>query len=381
MSKNKIFSQYVNSYITGKNQNTKWAASVPDGRGGQLRKQGFAIKEHACLWAKGAYERIQMGVYHTDLTFVEFCFECLVKENAVRPKTKERYEGIVRNYFTPFFEKRKMAEIDLYTVHRFRSSLESNLKISATYRRTIFHTFKQAFKEAAERGLVTDTRVIVVKPPKQNPSPAKVWCENEIKQFLSHPKVQSNSLYLVWKFAVYSGLRAGELAGLRWIDIEFSSNGGKVHVRRTKCQTTGSIFEGTKNGETRIIPLLPEAKEALMELKSLTGTPISKSMEVFSGISMKHLARDLRIACRASGVTEIRMHDLRHTFATRLIGRGANSRLVSMMLGHRDSRSTERYVHKNEDVVDSLWEIFVSSNAIQRNSNNIAESGSDSVVI
>jgi len=220
-----------------------------------------------------------------------------------------------------------------------------------------------------------------VKPPKQTPSPAKVWSEDEIKQFLSHPKVQSSPLFLVWKFAVYSGLRAGELAGLRWIDIEFSESGGKVHVRRTKCQTTGEIFDGTKNRETRIIPLLPQAKEALMELKQLTGTPISKNVEVFQGINLKHLSRDLKTACRASGVMEIRMHDLRHTFATRLTGKGANSRLVSMLLGHRDSRSTERYVHKNADVVDSLWEIFMNSNANQQKSNNIAESGSDSVVI
>ena len=377
MSKNKIFSQYVKSYTSDKKQNVKWSASVPDGRGGQLRKQGFTTKEHACLWAKGAYERIQMGVYHTDLNFVEFCFETLVKERSVRPKTRERYEGIVRNYLSPFFQNRKMEEIDLYTVHRFRSSLETNQEISATYRRTIFHTFKQAFKEAAERGLVTDTRVIVVKPPKQNPSPAKVWSEEEIKKFLSHPKVQSNSLFLVWKFAVHSGLRAGELAGLRWIDVEE----GRVHVRRTKCQTTGKIFEGTKNRETRIIPLLPEAKDALSELKQFTGTPISRQVEVFNGLSLKHLSRDLKTACRASGVTEIRMHDLRHTFATRLTGRGANPRLVSMLLGHRDSRSTERYVHKNADVVESLWEIFVSSKTNQQNSNNIAVSDSDSVVI
>lgn len=375
MSNNKLFNQFVSSYATGKNQKAKWAASVPDGRGGQLRKQGFATKEHACLWAKQAYEQVQMGVYKTSLTFVEFCYECLVKERSVRPKTRERYEGIVRNYLAPFFQNRKMTEIDLYTVHRFRTSLETNQDISPTYRRTIFHTFKQAFKEAAERGLVTDTRVIVVKPPKQNPSPAKVWSEEEIKQFFSHPKVRQSDLVLVWKFAVFSGLRAGELAALRWCDVEFSPNGGKLHVRRTKCQTTGEIFEGTKNRETRIIPLLKEAKAALEELREFTGTPISKQVEVFNGISMKHLSRDLKVACRHAGVTEIRMHDLRHTFATRLTGRGANPRLVSMLLGHRDSRSTERYVHKNADVVESLWEIF------QQNSNNISDSGSDSGVI
>lgn len=149
----------------------------------------------------------------------------------------------------------------------------------------------------------------------------------------------------------------------------------KVHVRRTKCQTTGEIFEGTKNRETRIIPLLPEARQALQDLRQFTGTPISRNLEVFNGISMKHLSRDLKTACRHAGVTEIRMHDLRHTFATRLTGKGANPRLVSMLLGHRDSRSTERYVHKNADVVESLWEIF------QQNSNKISDSGSDSGVI
>jgi len=316
-----------------------------------------------------------MGIYKTSLTFVEFCYECLVKERSVRPKTLERYEGIVRNYFAPFFQNRKMTEIDLHAVHRFRTSLETNPDISPTYRRTIFHTFKQAFKEAAERGLVTDTRVIVVKPPKQNPSPAQVWSEAEIKQFFSHPKVRQNDLYLIWKFAVFSGLRAGELAALRWCDVEMDQDGGKLHVRRTKCQTTGEIFEGTKNRETRIIPLLPEARVVLEALKEFTGIPISRQVEVFNGISMKHLSRDLKTACRHAGVTQIRMHDLRHTFATRLTGRGANPRLVSMLLGHRDSRSTERYVHKNADVVESLWEIF------QQNSNNISDSGSDSGVI
>lgn len=142
MSQNKIFSQFVSSYSTGKK--LKWRVALPDGSGGQVRKQGFATKEHALHWVKAAYERVQMGVYHTHLTFIEFCTECLVKESSVRPKTRERYEGIIRNYLAPFFESRKMADIDLYTVHRFRSSLEMNQEISATYKRTIFHTFKQA---------------------------------------------------------------------------------------------------------------------------------------------------------------------------------------------------------------------------------------------
>ncbi|MFZ9595387.1 MAG: hypothetical protein ACO3A2_04850 [Bdellovibrionia bacterium] len=170
-----------------------------------------------------------------------------------------------------------------------------------------------------------------------------------------HPKVRQSDLVLVWKFAVFSGLRAGELAALRWCDVEFSPNGGKLHVRRTKCQTTGEIFEGTKNRETRIIPLLKEAKAALEELREFTGTPISKQVEVFNGISMKHLSRDLKVACRHAGVT----------------GRGANPRLVSMLLGHGDSRSTERQVHKNADVVESHWDVF------QKN----PDSGSDSGVI
>jgi integrase len=92
---------------------------------------------------------------------------------------------------------------------------------------------------------------------------------------------------------------------------------------------------------------------AMLDLSSLEG----KVFRVLTSI----LSRAFEKACKRSGITGLRFHDLRHTAATRMIERGVNIAAVSRLLGHADIKTTMRYSHPNnslKEAVESLNDGF-----------------------
>lgn len=152
---------------------------------------------------------------------------------------------------------------------------------------------------------------------------------------------------LVYTIAAYTGLRAGELWGLRWGDVDWTVP--ELTVRR-------SFRDATKTGRIRRVPLLPPAEAALRRWRELAPGvgaalvwPASHSGCRKRG-NTAHFARSLR----AAGVRSVRFHDLRHTCGSHLVqGTWTASPLplaeVGQWLGHSSIRSTERYAHLSPD--------------------------------
>lgn len=130
----------------------------------------------------------------------------------------------------------------------------------------------------------------------------------------------SPRLYPFVLLALTTGARRGELSGLRWADVDIS--------RRW------AIFPKTKNGDARGVPLVPAV---VAELENL---PRSDD-RVFP----EQLTRAWHTAMTRAGLTNFRMHDLRHTAASILVQSGANLSEVAQLLGHKDIRMTQRYSH------------------------------------
>jgi integrase len=149
-------------------------------------------------------------------------------------------------------------------------------------------------------------------------------------------------------FAVYSGMRAGEIFGLRWSDVDLEND--VVTVRYS--------FDGpTKSGRVRRVPLLAPAKAALLaqkeELRKPRRVKVDTSL-VFPGKATrmrKHgYNAQLHRHLKAAGITRrVRFHDLRHTFASHLVqgswGRTWTLQEAAEMLGHSSVGLTARYAH------------------------------------
>jgi integrase len=149
------------------------------------------------------------------------------------------------------------------------------------------------------------------------------------------------------QFSAYSGLRIGELFGLRWSDVD--RVGRTVRVER-QWHVKGQVFTSTKSGKPRAVFLTDEALEALeatardYELAEIFLTPNGKR---FSGGSVTYWWNPVRAA---AGLPGFPMHGLRHFFGTYLARMGVGPIQIAAMMGHQDGGrlAMELYVHMSE---------------------------------
>jgi integrase len=158
------------------------------------------------------------------------------------------------------------------------------------------------------------------------------------------------------QFAAYSGLRPGELSGLRWGDIDFRAN--TITVARQFNPKTRS-FGQTKNGKTRVVFLSPQAKDAL------NATPRLRE-EVFTAprgglLSGAVTSVYFKPVASAAGRPELTPHCLRHYYGTYLANEGASPYVIAQALGHEDGGklAMQTYIHLSEqDARDQIARIF-----------------------
>jgi len=145
--------------------------------------------------------------------------------------------------------------------------------------------------------------------------------------------------------ALHTGMRRGEQYRLRWRDIDFGRSIITIPI--------------TKNGQPRHIPMNSVARSALLALKAQR---VSSEFVIRSNPRVTR-SRDNRkwfeLAVEAAGIEDLRWHDLRHTFASRLIIAGVHLRAIQQLLGHKSLNMTLRYAHLNDTQLRSAIERLV----------------------
>jgi integrase len=107
--------------------------------------------------------------------------------------------------------------------------------------------------------------------------------------------------------------------------------------------------ETTKNGDVRIIPILPEVREVLLRLMENEGDFIFGGKE---NLDSSHFSRQLKAELKNHpNLPQISFHKLRHSFCSYLDSTGMNRRIVSQILGHRQLSTTDRYSHINDNML------------------------------
>lgn len=151
------------------------------------------------------------------------------------------------------------------------------------------------------------------------------------------------------RLAAFTGLRAGELAALRWRDVNFSS----VKLTVSRAVSAGQETS-TKSGKVREVPLHDHVLRVLDRLQ----TSVDPAGHVFDGpdeyvlrnraggrLDMTAARERYKRARDKAGVQPIRFHDLRHTFGSLLARDGVDLVTIQALLGHSSLRTTQRYLH------------------------------------
>ena len=176
--------------------------------------------------------------------------------------------------------------------------------------------------------------------------------------------------------AASSGARRGELLALRWSDIDLA--GARLSIERGIVRVGDDVIEqGTKTHQSRRISLdggtvavLQAHRERMTQRAGAAASEVTSESFVFShavdGSSPWHpdsTTRAFRKVCQQAGVTGVRLHDLRHYVATRLLAAGVDVRTVAGRLGHRNPSTTLNvYSHfvpeTDQEAAETLGRIF-----------------------
>jgi integrase len=189
---------------------------------------------------------------------------------------------------------------------------------------------------------------------KEEPRPVNYWSKKEILIFLNANK---DDYYIdVYKFALNTGLRLGEICGLCWDRVNFESQ--MITVSRTL--TREGLKNTTKTHRARHIPINTTTRDLLLKrFKSKSGKLVFH-MEDGRPLTYDHFSqRQFKQAQdRADIGRRIRFHDIRHTYASHFIMNGGDIYVLQKLLGHSDIATTMIYAHLDEGFLKQATEII-----------------------
>lgn len=275
----------------------------------------------------------------------------------VRPSSHQTYKGYINNHIKPYVGSiplSKLTSLDLQKLYKMLLTegridrIESKNQpkgLSAKTVRNINQIISSALNLAKEQKLLSSNPADACALPKVEHREMKTLPVEQLTSFLREAK--ETGVYEMYYIELATGLRRGELLGLKWQDIDMVN--GTIRVQRQVARIDGEIVEAplkTKNSY-RNVSIGPDAIEVLKEQKKKAGdseyvfpSPNGGPISPDSVLNMLH-----RVLERA-GLPKIRFHDLRHTFATLALQNGVDIKTVSGMLGHFSAGFTlDTYAH------------------------------------
>ena len=229
----------------------------------------------------------------------------------------------------------------------------------------IYGTINAGLEQAVKEGLVNKNVAAAAEPPKkQEEEKLHTWTKEEVKLFLNAAK--DHRYYLVFYIALNTGMRKGEILGLKWEDIDFKAK--RISVNRQVYRTDEGLTlkrVKTKAGE-RVIPIndvmiqkLQKQKEQQETIAEMLNKEYNKYNLVNinsagNPISPRNAYRLFKRLTKEIDVEQIRFHDLRHTFSTLFLQNGGNIKTLQQILGHASISTTmDTYSHVTDEMLNS----------------------------
>jgi integrase len=276
--------------------------------------------------------------------------------DTVRPTTFERYEQLVRLHIRPELGKVKLKNLTSAHVRGlYREKLDAGLSPRTV--QYVHVTLHKVLKQAIADGLIPRNATEAVKPPQVRREEMRPLTAEQARILFDAAK--GDRLEALYVLAVTTGLRQGELLGLKWDDVNFKV--GTLQVRRTLTTAKGGpVLSAPKTkGSRRTVRFSQTALEALRSHLERQLEEIDRAGDLWrenglifasesgSPLSRQHVtARRFKPLLKQAGLPEIRFHDLRHTCATLLLSKNVNPKVVSELLGHASIAITlDTYSH------------------------------------
>ena len=373
---------------------TSWAIVLDLGRGvdGRRRQKWHSVRgtrEDAERELGRLLNEIGTGAYvePANISVADYLERWLsdYAHSTVAPKTFERYREIIRSHVIPALGKWKLVKLRPLHVQTFYSdALNWGRKDGkgGLSRQTVVHFHRvlhKAFAHAVKWQLLSRNTIDAVQPPRAERKEMQALDDSEIAKLLQH--VDGKLLNMPVLLAVTTGLRRGEILGLRWSDVDLK--GLRLQVTQSLEQTSeGLRFKSPKTTRSRRTIALPgltvealrahyvnQGKQRLQLGSAYEGHNLVCARSDGAPWPPDHLSTAFSALVRKSKLKRIRFHDLRHTHATQLLRIGIHPKVVSERLGHSNIGITlDTYSHVLPGMQEAAAEALNMSiaNALKR---------------
>ena len=269
--------------------------------------------------------------------------------SGVKSSTLDRYLQDIRVHIKPDLGQIQIQDLKLLTVQRFLKRCKDGKGLSEKSLKNIYLVLNKAITRAQKDGLVkknpcADAEIPMYETPKKEMRALK---DDKVPQFLS--MISGHPLENLFYTALFTGMRESELLGLTWDCVDLEK--GTIHLYRQLKQLRGRkgeyVFTTLKNKQDRSFTIPPSVVRAIKrekvkqsEAKLRYGTLYHNDMNlVFTNDLGRHLCtftvyNSFKRIVKAMGIPEVRLHDLRHSYATLAIQNGIDYKTISNNLGH-----------------------------------------------
>ncbi|MBV7392279.1 site-specific integrase [Enterococcus sp. ALS3] len=262
----------------------------------------------------------------------------------LKPSTVASYRYKIKRYLLPFMGKTSLYEITESFLKEITVKWQE-MGLSNSTCTVILRILNKTLRHAVAKKIVSED--LVQEMPKIKIQPQKVHAlsqkeEHALKNAVENYDDDKGKAVI---FALDAGLRIGEIAGLRWEDIDFEQN--IITVNHTYQRIANNQGQGTEmslgsaktTASHRIIPMLSEVRELLEKMKKTTNSPYILSVRG-KACEPRLLTYHFHCIRKMAGLENIHFHQLRHTFATRCLESSSDISSISAMMGHASTQMT-----------------------------------------
>jgi integrase len=335
-----------------KRANGTWRAQISL----QGERLSFTSKSQAeCrAWLRETQHRISAGFTYSSskLSYGDFLESWLATVQArLRRGTLKQYSQVVKHYILPELGGVKLGDLRPARIQLLYDRLIASGKGARTVQ-MVHAVVHRSLNQAVKLGIISLNPDDATSPPKPQEKEMCVLDQEQVQKLLIAAKSKSFREFVFYFFVLATGVRQGELLGLKWED--FDADKKTVRITRQAKPLPGGGFEfvvpKTKNG-FRTIKLGDEMVELLNQhfVLQLDERATARKWEnlglifpsvVGTPLNPPNVVREFRSLLKRAGLPKIRFHDLRHTAASLMLNNGVDVLVVSRRLGHSKASIT-----------------------------------------
>lgn len=284
-------------------------------------------------------------------------------KNSVRPSTLSGYRRMAKDYIIPILGEKPVYLITQMDIQRMYAQLkkhgrkhehpEYGYELSNTVINSIHCMLHLALKYAVQANIIPNNPTEGAVAPRPDKTEKQILNDKQLQSFID--EIGRNPYWYDFFYTeITTGMRLGEICGLRWDD--FDSSMGTVKVRRSvrRDENGGYDIGDTKTFAGRRTIYLPNSTVSVLvkRKKDSYGEWIfHHPMDPEKPMPTAMAYRKLKVILRDAGLPDMRFHDLRHTFATHALTSGVDAKTLSGILGHTNASFTlDTYTHVTTDM-------------------------------